>query len=367
MNPLSFYYKAHNPEMEERGKELLKQGVLGCLILAGGEGTRLKWKGSKGTYPITECKKKSLFQLFCEKVKVAGQRDGVIVPLAIMTSPPNTEATRAFFEQNSHFGLKVDDLSFFEQEMLPLLDHDKQPTDEKGPDGNGYCFKNFVKSGIFSEWKARGIKYVHVLLVDNALADPCDAELLGVHASEGLDWTVKCIERLLSISGEEKTGVLVEESGKLRIVEYSELPKEIGAQYALANTGMHCVSMDLISRLKYDLPLHLARKKRGEHWFFKQEAFIFDLLPQAKKSAAFLCDRAQIFAPLKNKEGEDSPKSVRIALQKRDRACFETITGAQPEQRPFELDPAFYYPTEELLERWKGRDLPTSSYIDSQK
>ena len=364
MKPLSFYYKAGNPEMEERGKELLKQGALGCLILAGGEGTRLKWKGPKGTYPITQCKEKSLFQLFCEKIKAAALRDGARVPLAIMTSPPNTEATRAFFEQNHHFGLNPGELSFFEQEMLPLLDQDKQPTEERGPDGNGYCLKYFMKSGIFLEWKERGIKYVHVLLVDNALADPCDAELLGVHATEGLDWTLKCIERK---GPEERAGVLVEENSKLQVIEYCELPKEIGAEYALANTGMHCVSMDLISRLKHDLPLHLVRKKRGDHWFFKQEAFIFDLLPQAEKSAALFYDRAQVFAPLKNKEGEDSPENVRRALQHRDRTCFETIIGASLEQRPFELDPAFYYPTEELLERWKGRELPSASYIDSQQ
>ena len=350
--------------MEERGKALLSEGALGCLILAGGEGTRLEWDGPKGTYPISQCEKKSLFQLFCEKVKAAKARDGAQVPLAVMTSPANTQATRLFFDEHNHFGLGADDLSFFEQGTLPLLDHDKQPTKERGADGNGQSLKYLMESGIFSKWKERGIRYVHILLVDNPMADPCDAELLGVHASENHDWTVKCIERRDS---EEKAGVLVDIEGKLQIVEYSELPIEIGAQFALVNTGMHCVRMDAIAGLKFDLPLHLARKKRGRQWYFKQEAFIFDLMPQAKSTAAVLYDRAQVFAPLKNKEGENSPESVRAALQARDCRYFETITGKRPEERPFELDPAFYYPTEELLEKWQGRGLPPSSYVDSQK
>ncbi len=362
MKPLPFYYKAGNHEMEEIGLALLKQGKLGCLILAGGEGTRLGWDGPKGAFPVTRFKKKSLFQLFCEKVNAAAQRDGAQVPLALMTSPLNHDQTVAFFEENNGFGVSPERLSFFQQGMLPLLDHNKKPTHERGPDGNGPALKYFCESGIFAKWRELGIEHVHVLLVDNALADPCDAELLGVHASEGLDWTVKCIEKE---SPQEKVGVLAEVEGRLQVIEYTELPKELGVEFALANTGMFCLSMDFIEHVKdVRLPVHLAKKKRAGRWIFKQETFLFELMKEARKSAAVLYDRESVFAPLKNKEGDKCHRSVLSALQQSDRSQFEKVTGERIEDSHFELDPAFYYTTDKIFKRWHGRNLPLTSYID---
>lgn len=304
MKPLAFYYTAGNPERKEAGGALLKEGVLASLILAGGEGTRLGWDGPKGTCPVS-ADGKSLFELFCTRIKAAPCE----VPVAIMTSPANSEATHTFFSKHDNFGLR--EISFFEQGTLPLLDQEKRPTEERGADGNGYALKYLMESGIYTLWKERGIKYIHIILVDNALADPVDAELLGVHATEELDWTIKCIVRK---NPQEKAGVLVEKEGTLQIIEYTDLPAEVGSQYALLNTGMYCVSMDLLPKLNYELPLHLAHKKRKGHWYFKQEAFLFDLLPQVKRSAAILYPRAQVFAPLKNREGENGPEAVRQAL-----------------------------------------------------
>ena len=48
---------------------------------------------------------------------------------------------------------------------------------------------------------------------------------------------------------------------------------------------------------------------------FKFEYFIFDLLPFAEKVEVLLYPRELCFCPLKNAEGENSPKTVEKALR----------------------------------------------------
>jgi UDP-N-acetylglucosamine/UDP-N-acetylgalactosamine diphosphorylase len=118
--------------------------------------------------------------------------------------------------------------------------------------------------------------------------------------------------------------------------------------------------MDFIERTAtFDLPKHLAWKKTlesdKETMGWKQEYFIFDLLPFSKKTEVIVYPREECFAPLKNKQGEFGPKWVGEALQKRDRLQFERVTGCQAPKGVFELSQEFYYPTKELLTRWRGK------------
>src|SRR5437868_7064756 len=78
------YAHAGNPDDFELGKKLIAEGKVGCLLIAGGQGTRLRFDGPKGLFPITPIKHKSLFQYFAEKVISAGKQAGKKLPLAIM-------------------------------------------------------------------------------------------------------------------------------------------------------------------------------------------------------------------------------------------------------------------------------------------
>ncbi|OGN55513.1 MAG: hypothetical protein A3D18_02660 [Chlamydiae bacterium RIFCSPHIGHO2_02_FULL_49_29] len=311
------------PRLKE-GQELIAQGLLGCLLLAGGEGSRLGWEGPKGTFPITPIQKKSLFELFSEKILAAGRQAGVKIPLSIMTSPLNHDATALFFKRNQSFGLSSQELFFFQQGMRPLLDLNKRPLGKSGPDGNGCALARFVESGLFEQWWKRGIRYLNLFLVDNPLSDPCDAELLGHHLFEGADWTVKGVRRK---DPTEKVGVLGVSEGKLFIIEYTDLPPSDALRFPFANSGMYCISMELVFALAKEkeslLPLHLVLKSEKERQFYKQETFLFDLLPYAKKAQAVLYPRERVFAPFKTME--DLP-GVRAALQENGRRIFEEAT-----------------------------------------
>ena len=77
-----------------------------------------------------------------------------------------------------------------------------------------------------------------------------------------------------------------------------------------------------------NLPWHVARKQyeildeagrkvqAGPGGCYKFERFIFDALPSAKECAFVHGERETTFAPVKNAQGNDSPPTVRAAMQR---------------------------------------------------
>lgn len=381
--PFSDYgYAGGNLDDIQSGQELINDGQVGCLVVAGGQGTRLRLDGPKGMYPVTLFKKKSLFELLAHKVIAAGKLANRLLPIAIMTSPTNHEQTVKFFQDNQLFGLKSEQIHFFQQAVLPMLDNKGNLFLEtpwsiaEGPDGNGSAFSEFVKTRIWEKWHKKGIKYLNFIQIDNPLADPFDAELVGYHKAHESDITIKCIERN---HAKENVGLIVSVDGKPRVIEYSEMPAEerASALHRCANISLFCLSMNFVKQLEhYQMPLHLAHKavksldKHGvteqatEPNAWKFEKFIFDILPAADRVNALLYPRAHCFAPLKNLSGHDSLVTVQESLQNRDREIIAYITGETIPQRHFELAQDFYYPTTELFKKWLGRALPDKDYIE---
>jgi UDP-N-acetylglucosamine/UDP-N-acetylgalactosamine diphosphorylase len=367
---------------EMLGKKSLAQGLMGCLIVAGGQGTRLHFDGPKGMYPITNIRKKSLFQLFSEKVLAAGKQVQCPLSVAIMTSPLNHGITLTYFEAHGYFGLKEQQIDFFMQNTLPFLDDkgnlflENKDSIAQGPDGNGSSLHNFWNQGLFSQWKEKGIEYLNFILIDNPLADPFDAELLGFHIRNKNDITVKCT---LKSQPDEKVGVLVKQDKKVKVIEYTEMPekdrKAMTAdghlKYGCANISLFCISLSFLERLfsqKVHLPLHAAYKAapsldHKDKMAWKFEYFIFDILPLAEKVQALLYPRDHCFAPLKNLTGADSPNSVQAALQLRDQKIYEELFGSPIPQKPFELAQDFYYPIPFYIERWKNKPLSNDHYL----
>ena len=377
-----------NEALFEAGKKLIAEGKVGCLVVAGGMGSRLNFEGPKGMFPISLIKQKSIFQMIAEKTLAAGKQAGIPLSIAFMTSPLNHQQTIDFFETHQFFGLQRNQIDFFCQDMLPLLDHegnlflDRMDHLAVGPDGNGTALQHFVKSGIWEKWHGKGIRFLNFILLDNLLADPFDAELAGFHQSENVDIVIKCTSRK---DPRENVGIILEQEDKVKVIEYSELPdaektavdSQGNLKHIAANLSLFSFSMDFIQQHANEpLPMHLAHKKaeylnpagvvvKSHAWKF--ERFIFDILPLAWSIKALLYPREVCFAPLKNDQGADNPDAVREALQQMDRIQFEKITGKIPSERPFELDQAFYYPTPEFIKLWKRKELPETPYIEGEQ
>ena len=119
-------------EVDKVGQALIRQGKLGVLTVAGGQGTRLGWSGPKGTYPATPVTGKSLFQMIAEQILFASKKYKVTIPWYIMTSIENDEITRSFLLDNNCFGLDRTDIFVFPQGVVPAIDaHGKMLLAEK--------------------------------------------------------------------------------------------------------------------------------------------------------------------------------------------------------------------------------------------
>jgi UDP-N-acetylglucosamine/UDP-N-acetylgalactosamine diphosphorylase len=358
------------------GQQLIADGKVGALLIAGGQGSRLGFNGPKGTFPISVVNGKYLFQLFAEKVKAASLRYGRPLFLAIMTSPLNHADTLAFFEQHAHFGLDKEQLYFFSQTEMPFLDDQghlmlHEGFIAKGPDGNGSSLREFVRSHIWQHWQSAGIAYVNYVLIDNPLADPFDAELVGFHAKHQNDMTIKCVEKAYP---QERVGLLIQSKEGTKVVEYSEMDTQERTAIAddgklkhrCANISLFCFNMSFIQKAAtLPLPWHLAYKPIavGAPPAWKFETFIFDIMTATHKVKALLYPRAQCFAPLKNASGPDSIDTVKDALLAYDLEILSQIVGRKISHCQLELAQDFHYPTPELQAKWYNHPGPFSGYI----
>lgn len=339
-SPLTTYHLAEEQkECEALGLKLLHEGKCACLVVAGGQGSRLNFSGPKGLFPISVVQHKSLFQLLAERCKAASERAGRPLSLLIMTSEENRASTETYFKDHEYFDLNPRQLHFFNQGSLPFLTPEGEValTDDGisayGPDGNGGALKSLVESGLAEKLSLQGVKYITFHLIDNPIADPFDPVLIGYHAKMQSEVTIKCIPRT---DPNEKVGVLVVENGKIIVKEYSELPQEANSSaYSIANISLFCFSLSFAIRIAHlPLPLHKAYKKS----LWKFEYFIFDLLVFSEKTEVLLYQRESHFAPLK--EAKDV-EIVQDAMQKADQAQLLHITGKQYTCK--EIDRAFYY------------------------
>lgn len=381
----------HADDLDDKiGQKLLSEGKLGCLIVAGGQGTRLGFDKAKGTFPVSPVKKKSLFQIFAEKTLACGKKSHQILQLAIMTSEENEAEIKEFFKNNEYFGLNPSQLSFFSQKSLTLLDLqgnlflENPYTISKGPDGNGNSLKLFYLSGIYEDWLNKGVEFVNYVLIDNPLADPFDVKLLDFQSRKKAEIVVKCVKR---DTATESVGILVKKANHVDVIEYSEMndamrfaKDETGRlKFMYANISLFSFSMNFISKVanlddRY-LPYHKALKKVAyfdskktkkpdlpNGWKF--EKFIFDVLPFAKQVEVVEYSRKYCFSPLKNLQGDHTLETVQRQMELLDYETICHITGREdPILKPFEIAREFYYPTDELLEKWKGKKIPQTHYI----
>lgn len=322
------------------GCELVNQSKVGCIVLAGGQGSRLNWNGPKGTFPICiQSQKKSLFQRLCERIKEK-QTLGQCLQIAIMTSLSNHIETETFFKKNHFFGLKSSQVHFFAQANLPLLDEEGNWCLEapgkiaEGPNGNGDVLDSFFTSQIADLWQNLQIEYIHVIPIDNPLADPLDPELTGYTAESGLSVALKVVKKEFYF---ENMGVVVQKKEGISVIEYSEISKEDYKRFLFCNVNVFCFCLSVLQNLHYQvkLPLHLARKKAPIFFpdqmkkisspIWKYEKFLFDLLEHLPRSASLFYPRSLTYAPLKELGDLENVEQALIAYERLEQKSIEMV------------------------------------------
>jgi UDP-N-acetylglucosamine/UDP-N-acetylgalactosamine diphosphorylase len=379
------------------GEEVLLKGSLAVLIVAGGQASRMGIDTSKGCYPISPVVKKSLFQLQAEKVLALSLRHGVSIPLIIMTSEDNDAEVREFFRAHDFFGISPSDMFFIVQRSLPAVDFKGKfilATKASlffSPDGHGGAVRALKTSELLDDLLLRGIDNIFYLQVDNPLVKIGDPVFLGYHAEAEAEMSLKVVTKR---SPEEKVGILAWMSGRLEVIEYTDLSAEQmyardpsgELRFAHGSIAIHILNTQFVKRIAdedEELPFHIARKRvpfvdqsgnevrPTEPNAIKFERFIFDLLPLAKSAVAVETLREEEFAPVKEQGGEDSPEVARRAISELHAGWLERCGIELPRRLdgtlkyPVEISPLFASSVEDLMIRLRGRHfkVPGPLYV----
>ena len=323
------------------GAQALRDDRVAALTVAGGQGTRFKYRPPKGLYPVTPVLKKSLFQVHAEKILAARRRYGCRMPWLIMTNRFDIGETRGFFRANDFFGLGGDNVHLFQQTANLILDADGHMLMEEkahllmGPDGHGGVFEALGRSGLMPMLNEGGFDLLSYFQVDNPLVTIADERFLGHHLAEGSEFSCKVVPKREPGEG---LGVSVLRDGKASIVEYSDLPAQIAEQrlpsgelkYLFGSIAVHVINSEFASRMSEGglaLPWHVARKQYDvideagrrapsqTEGCYKFERFVFDCMQHARACAFVEVDRGTEFAPIKRPEGPDSPATCRAMMR----------------------------------------------------
>lgn len=273
-------------------------------------------------------------------MKEANKKYEVIIPWYIMTSKENHDETVVFLEKNNYFGYHKNSVTIFMQSELPLIDTkgklliSKEKKIKEASDGNGGTYSSLRRSGCLAEMKEKGIKWVFIGGVDNVLLKMVDVTLLGMAIQRGVQIASKSV---VKANPHEKVGVFCKMNGHPKVIEYAELPKEMAEEmddnrelkYGESHIMCNLYTIEAIEKVsKEHLMYHSAFKKNSyidengkeiipeEPNSYKFESFIFDAFEFFDDIAILRGKREDDFAPVKNKEGVDSPKTAKELYEK---------------------------------------------------
>lgn len=331
--------RARGEEFKKIGLEAIRQGKVGAVLLAGGQGTRLGLDKPKGTLNVGIHRELYLFeQLLRNLMDVTGEA-GTAVPLYIMTSNINHEDTTAFFEAHDYFGYPKEAVKFFIQEMVPACDYQGRVYMESpskvamSPNGNGGWFSSMVKAGLLSDIRERGIEWINVFAVDNCLQRIADPVFVGATIAYGRESGAKVVRKA---APDEKVGVLCTEDGKPSIAEYYEMTEEMATARKENGDllyGFGVILNYLFSEKKLEqiadakMPIHVVEKKipymdldgkfvkPEKPNGYKFETLVLDMVHMMENCLPYEVEREREFAPIKNLHGIDSLDSARELMK----------------------------------------------------
>lgn len=340
ITPLAAMELSEIEEYAERfmqiGVDALRQGKVGAVLLAGGMGTRLGSDAPKGVYDIGLTKPVYIFQRLIENLMDVVKLVGTWIPLYVMTSDKNHEATVSFLKEHAYFGYDADSIFFFKQEMAPASDYEGKiflETKSKlstSPNGNGGWFVSLDRAGLLDHIHTHGVAYLNVFAVDNVLQRIADPKFIGAVIEKDVAVGAKVVRKN---APDEKVGVMCLADGKPSIVEYYELTDELmNTKDANGNPAYNFGVIlnylfrvaDLERMMSKKLPLHIVEKKipyidadgrevRPEQPNgYKYEQLVLDMIHELGTCLPYEVVRSYEFAPIKNATGVDSVESARL-------------------------------------------------------
>jgi len=323
------------------GRQLLLDGRVGVLMLAGGISQRMSHPGLRGNLPVCPLSNHTIFRIHGAKIAALDRRcfkqSGRHIPWLVLASEEVKEETEATFRKEDYFGLDARDVTFLVQPSLPVLGEDMEPViDPSGvarrhPTGHGGLIEALRRKKDALD--RLDIEHVFCFIYPNVLERILDPVMLGYHATGGrpdlgrgtegwslggFEFTTKGISNREYAPG-ESLGRIVSVGGSLQIVEYRDvnlLDDEMQFLWNTvpASTATHVWSVPFLKRCRdYPEEVRLLFHPicKGGVWHVEQ--YVFDLLPHAKRSGLVLVPRAEQYYPVKTPD--DLPRARQALAQ----------------------------------------------------
>ncbi|KAJ8571778.1 hypothetical protein ON010_g5052 [Phytophthora cinnamomi] len=297
------------------GLEAVSKGMVGALVLSGGQGTRLGFAGPKGIRhaesPVAHYDQRD--EPRDHAVLLPRQRFfRVVKGSTSLFLPGNPAKLYRGWQVHSRDGESVSPAS----------------------DGNGGIYPALKRSGLLDLLSMHKVQYLHVFSVDNMLCKVADPVFIGYCIDQDADCANKVVWKTRP---EESVGVVAKRNGAYCVVEYSELDRAASEQvdpatgklsFGAANICNHFFRLDFLQRCcnQSDAEYHVAKKKipyvndegtatitPTSNTGIKLETFIFDVFPLSRSMKVLGVAREDEFAPVKNAPGSasDSPDTAR--------------------------------------------------------
>ncbi|MCL2213146.1 MAG: UTP--glucose-1-phosphate uridylyltransferase [Oscillospiraceae bacterium] len=304
------------------GEEVIANGQLAVVTLAGGMGSRLGHKGPKGSFVLPEPVNLSLFEILAGNIR----RNAPQPPhWCIMTSYDNHEDTLAFFEAKDYFGYERSKIHFFTQPRIPIMEFcGKVALDENGKirmasNGNGAVFGTLKSSGLLTKLQEWGIKWVSVCGIDNVLVNPVDPRFVGLAVAEG---NIAAGKSITKRDPHERVGVFAMRGGVPSVVEYFELTDEM--RHSTSEDGEHLYSEGhILCNLYHTSLIEQAASGAMSYHFntssgvIKSELLNCDVFAMVDSISVLSVPREEEFSPLKSATGVDSVETATASVANR--------------------------------------------------
>lgn len=340
IEPLPYNIKREIPKdkfalYENIGIDAIKRGKFAVVTMAGGQGTRLGYKGPKGIFELDITPKKSLFEILCDTLKDACAKSKVVIPWYIMTSTYNDEATRKFFEEKNFFGYPKKYIKFFKQSQLPLIDINGNLILEElykvkeASNGNGDVFSSMKSEGILKDIAKKRIEWISFSGVDNVILEIVDPVFLGLTISNN---KLTASKTLFKENVNDKDWIFAKRNGKPAIInschltDSMKIAQDSSKKYLYRQTNIlaHLFHISAINKIcEVKLPYHRAFKKNTfincegmkqvpeSPNTFKFETFIFDAFSLFDDIELLQVEVEDEFAPIKDFAGPHNPETAK--------------------------------------------------------
>lgn len=249
-----------------------------------------------------------------------------------MTSEENDKQTKEFFEKMNYFGYPKQLVTFFQQAENPLVNKEgklligENNLIKFASNGNGEIYKSMIKNGIIEDMKHKNTEWVLITGIDNILVKIVDPLLIGTTIQQG---NLIASKSIIKNTPKESGGVFAKANGKPGIIEYVEISDEMANArnengefiYGDMNIVNHLFNIKALEIIdSRPLPYHTAVKKYEckdesgaivQQSVYKFEKFIFDGFIFFDDMTLLRVEREKEFAPIKNREGADSPETAK--------------------------------------------------------